>query len=355
MRTLVALIAASLAARGQDTEAVLHYASATATSAAVGAELVGPVDVRANLLANLAARALVPVRARVRDGRADAALTRPGGAAAALATRGFALVRNASACALGAADAIEPCYYAELVELARALTGADRVAVGSHVLRGADDDGGGGGGGEVRAPAYFVHGDFYSGMGAKLADSAADDDAGGAAGPRALVREQLGVAPAELRAGRLAVLNVWRPRGAAPVARDPLALLDASSLAPRELVAWRNPARRRAPAAAAAAGTVPENYRFPVPIVNTVVRAPGDDAEGDGGGGHRWYYFANMTRDEAVVFKTYDSDGAPPRNGVGVHASFELAGSAAAPPRESIEARVVCFWFARDGAAPPEL
>ena len=52
---------------------------------------------------------------------------------------------------------------------------------------------------------------------------------------------------------------------------------------------------------------------------------------------------------------TLDSDGAPPRNGVGVHASFELAGSAAAPPRESIEARVVCFWFARDGAAPPEL
>ena len=44
--------------------------------------------------------------------------------------------------------------------------------------------------------------------------------------------------------------------------------------------------------------------------------------------------------------------------GVGVHASFELAGSADAPPRESIEARVVCFWFARDEsawAAPPEL
>ena len=96
---------------------------------------------------------------------------------------------------------------------------------------------------------------------------------------------------------------------------------------------------------------MPEHYKFPVPIVNTVVRAPGD-AERER---HRWYYFANMTRDEAVVFKTYDSDGAPPRNGVGVHASFELAGSAAAPPRESIEARVVCFWFARDGAAPPDL
>ena len=34
---------------------------------------------------------------------------------------------------------------------------------------------------------------------------------------------------------------------------------------------------------------------------------------------HKWYYFPRMTRDECMVFKTYDSLGQMPSNGVAIH------------------------------------
>jgi hypothetical protein len=55
-----------------------------------------------------------------------------------------------------------------------------------------------------------------------------------------------------------------------------------------------------------------------------------------------------MTRDETMVFKNYDSAALMPGNGVGMHSSFHDPHTPAhAPPRESIETRVVCFWHAK--------
>jgi hypothetical protein len=59
---------------------------------------------------------------------------------------------------------------------------------------------------------------------------------------------------------------------------------------------------------------------------------------------HRWYYFSEMTPDEVILFKGFDSlagacAGAPP------HTSFRNADAPTAVlPRSSIEARFLCFF-----------
>ena len=59
---------------------------------------------------------------------------------------------------------------------------------------------------------------------------------------------------------------------------------------------------------------------------------------------HKWYYYPNMRPDEALLIKTFDSsrDGRARR---AIHTSFSnpLA-PADAPPRESIESRLLVFY-----------
>jgi len=59
---------------------------------------------------------------------------------------------------------------------------------------------------------------------------------------------------------------------------------------------------------------------------------------------HRWYYYPDMTPDEAIVFKTSDSD--PERAQLMPHGAFDnpLAGPDA-PARISLEMRGTCYWF----------
>jgi hypothetical protein len=59
---------------------------------------------------------------------------------------------------------------------------------------------------------------------------------------------------------------------------------------------------------------------------------------------HRWYYFPEMQMNEALLFKTYDSetDG---RTRFTIHSSFEDPDAPpAAPARESIETRCLVFF-----------
>ena len=59
---------------------------------------------------------------------------------------------------------------------------------------------------------------------------------------------------------------------------------------------------------------------------------------------HRWFYFPEMERTEALVFKCYDSvaDG---RSRFTAHTAFEDPTSPSdAPPRESIETRTLAFF-----------
>jgi len=60
---------------------------------------------------------------------------------------------------------------------------------------------------------------------------------------------------------------------------------------------------------------------------------------------HRWYYYSDMTPDEAIVFKTSESD--PDRAQLMPHGAFDnpLAGPDS-PARISLEMRGTCYWFA---------
>src|SRR5687768_18067213 len=112
----------------------------------------------------------------------------------------------------------------------------------------------------------------------------------------------LGDARAE-RIGRYAIVNVWRPlRG--PVYDAPLALCDARTVSPQDLVASDVHYRAR----------TGEIY-----LVRPSTR-------------HRWFYYSAMQPHEALVFKQFDSLATAPR--FVPHAAFELPDvSTDVPPR----------------------
>ena len=114
---------------------------------------------------------------------------------------------------------------------------------------------------------------------------------------------------------RFAIIQVWRAI-ADPIRSNPLAMTDARSVAPEDLLV----AERRYP------NRIGQTYRL---RYNPA---------------HRWFYFPQMRRDEAIVFKVFDSlkDG---RARFTPHTSFEdPATPAGAPPRQSIEARAIAFF-----------
>jgi hypothetical protein len=133
------------------------------------------------------------------------------------------------------------------------------------------------------------------------------------------VRELMGDEAERLLARRFAIIQVWRaayPNAVDPIVANPLALVDARSVAPEDLLV----AERRYP------NRVGQTYRLKY--------SPR----------HRWVYFPRMRRDEALVFKVYDSekDG---RARFTPHTSFDDPTTpAGAPPRQSIEARALAFF-----------
>jgi hypothetical protein len=128
------------------------------------------------------------------------------------------------------------------------------------------------------------------------------------------VRDFLGAEAEELLKGRVQVINLWRPiRG--PLRDAPLAVCDASSVAPGDLVPSDLVYRDR----------VGETY------------AVNYNPE------HRWFYVPEMQPDEALLLKCFDSetDG---RARFMPHTAFD---DPTAPddvaPRESIELRTFVF------------
>ena len=129
------------------------------------------------------------------------------------------------------------------------------------------------------------------------------------------VREIMGEEADSLLRRRFAIVQVWRAINR-PIVSNPLAIADARSICAEDLLV----AERRYP------HRVGETYRLR--------HNPG----------HRWFYFPKMRRDEALVFKVYDSerDG---RARFTPHTSFEDPRTPpGAPPRQSIEARTLVFF-----------
>jgi hypothetical protein len=188
---------------------------------------------------------------------------------------------------------VRDVYYGEVERLVKEATGARDIIVFDHTIRVAERAVSRG----LRAPVQLVHNDYTEKSGPQRV--------------RDLVGEA--AAPARLRR-RFAEYNVWRPI-AGPVRTMPLALVDAASIAPADLMT---------------ADLVYEDRT-------------GEIYHGVYNPAHRWFYFPAMTRDEAVLIKCYDSltDG---RARFSLHSAFDDPTSPAdAPPRESIEVR--CFAF----------
>ena len=213
-----------------------------------------------------------------------------------LASHGFKLVDHQTKMRdFHDAGEIERVYYPETAALIQAESGAARVHVFDHTLRTPVKDKQAAG--WRRAPVRYVHNDYT--------DTSA---------PRR-VRDFLPCEAEALLARRFAIIQTWRsiaPR----VESEPLALCDGKTIPETGFI--RNQRRYRDRTA--------ETYHI-----------SHNEA-------HRWYYFPLMTRDEALVFKVFDTDAS-----AGVrftaHSAFDDPMTAAdAAPRESIEMRALVFW-----------
>jgi hypothetical protein len=214
----------------------------------------------------------------------------------ALERNGFRFVRHDTA----VADFLDPgevkrVYYPEMETLVKAQTGAKRVVVFDHTLRTADDAFREAR--KIREPVQRVHNDYTEWSGPQR------------------VRDVLPEEAEALLARRFAVVQTWRPIRH-PVETFPLAIADATSLAPEDLVI--------------------SERRYPNRIGQTyaVTYNPA----------HRWFWFPRQQRNEAIVFKVYDSlkDG---RARWTAHTAFDdPTAPPGARPRESIEIRTLAFF-----------
>ena len=207
---------------------------------------------------------------------------------------GFELVEAASAVADFYDDAaVEAVYHAEVEDLLKRRLGASRVEIFDTTRRSDSADGAANPDGR-RGPASRVHVDYTENSGpARFADVVGEREAA-----------RLAAAGA-----RVAQVNVWRPI-AGPVERAPLALADAASIAPADLIAT--------------------DQVFP--------DRTGEIYHLAQGAGQRWFYAPRMTPAEALLIKGWDSDAGRAR--FTPHSAFDPPDlRPGAAPRESIEVR----------------
>ncbi|MCZ6474080.1 MAG: CmcJ/NvfI family oxidoreductase [SAR324 cluster bacterium] len=191
-------------------------------------------------------------------------------------------------------QALESRYDGEIEALLMQSTGAVRVVVFDRTRR---SDGAGGAANQdgVRGPATRVHVDYTIASGPLRAA-----DVLGAEEVQRILAS----------GGHITQINVWRPI-TGPVQRTPLALADAGSVKPEQLIAT--------------------DQVFPDRVGEIYQLAHAAD--------QRWYWAPAMERDEVLLIKGWDSreDG---RARFTPHGAFQLPRqNPGAPERESIEVR----------------
>lgn len=203
-------------------------------------------------------------------------------------------------------DQVREVYYRECLDLALRATGGSRAFVFDHLVRRRERD---------RVPVSFgkrgvdglaavngrIHNDYSERSGSKRLDMVLPD-----------VKDRASIT-------RFCIINIWRSiKG--PVLDTPLALCDARSVSPSDLVV--------------------SEVMYPNRTGEIYAVTHSND--------HRWSYFSKMDRHEALVFKQFDSQ----KQGVArfvPHAAFDLPVIPPdAPLRESIEARCLVVY---DGEA----
>jgi hypothetical protein len=209
---------------------------------------------------------------------------------------GFALSAHESAVSdFYDPDQIADIYYPETEELLKKETGAEKVVIFDHTIRSvpkfnAKEKG-------IREPVRRVHNDYTALSG------------------RRRVRDHLSKEEADERLKhRFLEVNVWRPI-AGPLEEAPLAVCDARTIAPQDLIAT--------------------DLIYPDKVGETYSLSFSP--------AHRWYYFPKMQTNEALLIKCFDSDETS-KSRFTAHTAFDdPTMPAGARPRESIEVRALVF------------
>ncbi len=199
-------------------------------------------------------------------------------------------------------DEVMRTYLPELEEAVKAATGASKVVVSPGWVHRHSE----------RSERFGEAGTTHPGRLAHI-------DYGDRSGPTT-ARMMLGEDPHadDWMAGRFAIFNLWR--ALSPPPQDcPLGLIDATTVAAEDLVD-------------AHIILGPDPTREIRVETNHVYFNPA----------HRWVYFSDMTRDELLIFRGYDSD--PARSRRVPHAAFDDPRATGAPPRESIDVRCAAFF-----------
>ena len=235
-------------------------------------------------------------------------------------------------------DQVVRGYYPQCEEIIRAASGACAVAAFDHNIRsavGKQSQKRIAGGQQVQGPATVVHGDYtLTSAPQRLRDLAQPPSVNDTL--RTLLDDGQSLLDADavetvLSGGRFAIINLWRNIAPDPVETHPLALCDAASVEPENLVVFEIHYHDR----------IGENYF---------------SKHADG---HRWYFYPALIRDEALLIKQWDSAGELARsNGANpdaaapdapctfsFHSAFEDPTTRPnAPDRWSIEVRCVALY-----------
>lgn len=193
-------------------------------------------------------------------------------------------------------DLVKNAYYPGVEELVKKETGASDVFVFDHTVRRGLKE-------SNRHPAYHIHNDYTFESG------------------KARARSVLGKEVTERFSGkRMIQVNVWRSIDGL-VEKDPLALMDATTLDNKDLVKTHI------------------NFND----MNTGEKHKGEIFALKKNSKQRWYYYPNMNAQEAILIKGYDTDDS--RSCFAMHTAFALSHQGEnTKPRQSIETRTYAFF-----------
>ena len=225
-------------------------------------------------------------------------------------------------------EAIRSGYYAEVEALLRKThKGVKKVVIFDHTIRRKEKS-------SPRQPVQQVHVDQTSGA------------------TEVRVRRHLPAEEAEqLLKGRYQIINVWRPIEN-PASDFPLAVVDWRSTSPEDF----KPVDLMYPARADSVHDDDDRGTEKLPDEKAWYSTEGYEARGETLGvapneGHKFYYMKDMTPDEVMLLKCYDSFGHDQpmgKKGIAVrtpHTAFIDPNTPAdAPGRQSIEVRCLVFY-----------
>jgi len=193
-------------------------------------------------------------------------------------------------------ELVKSSYYSDVEALVKKETGATDVFVFDHTVRRGIKD-------SNRHPAYHVHNDYTFETGSSRALSV------------------LGKEVVERFAGkRMVQINVWRSI-AGVVEKDPLALMDATTLDYNDLV----------------------RAKISFNDMKTSEQHQGEIFALKKNVNQKWYYYPEMDSSEAILIKGFDTDQS--RSRFAMHTAFPLSNQGEHnQPRQSIETRTYAFF-----------